>query len=134
MLVLQLQPFLGGGVHVTGIVTATTVKVGSAISITDGAVSATRFHGDGTNLTGIDAAPSTTAVASGSIANGATVALNIDGTVSEVAAVNVSLGSTTQFESGGAYNISAAYDGNETILVVYRETTSGNDIHYSWKS
>jgi len=44
----------GGGVHVTGIVTATTVKVGSAISITDGAVSATRFHGSGANLTGIE--------------------------------------------------------------------------------
>ena len=43
------------GIDVTGVVTATTVKVGSAISFTDGAVSATRFHGDGSNLTGIDA-------------------------------------------------------------------------------
>ena len=42
------------GIDVTGVVTATTVKVGSAISFTDGAVSATRFHGDGSNLTGID--------------------------------------------------------------------------------
>ena len=41
------------GIDVTGIVTATTVKVGSAVSITDGAVSATRFHGDGSQLTGI---------------------------------------------------------------------------------
>ena len=44
---------LGGGVHVTGVVTATTFKVGTAISITDGAVSATRFHGSGADLTGI---------------------------------------------------------------------------------
>ena len=41
---------LANGIHVTGIVT-----VGSATSITDGAISATRFHGDGSNLTGIDA-------------------------------------------------------------------------------
>ena len=44
---------LGGGVHVTGIVTATTVKVGTAVSITDGAVSATTYHGDGGNLTNV---------------------------------------------------------------------------------
>ena len=43
------------GIDVTGIVTATTVNVGSAISITDSAVSATRFHGDGSNLTGMSA-------------------------------------------------------------------------------
>ena len=41
------------GVTVTGFATATGYKVGSAISITDGAVSATRFHGDGSALTGI---------------------------------------------------------------------------------
>jgi len=41
------------GVTVTGIATATGFKVGAAISISDGAVSATRFHGDGGNLTGI---------------------------------------------------------------------------------
>ena len=28
-------------------------KVGSAISMTDNAISATRFHGDGSNLTGV---------------------------------------------------------------------------------
>ena len=39
---------LANGVNVTGIVT-----VGAATSITDGAISATRFHGDGSNLTGI---------------------------------------------------------------------------------
>ena len=43
------------GVNVTGIITANTVKVGSAVSFTDGAVSATRFHGDGSQLTGISA-------------------------------------------------------------------------------
>ena len=32
---------------------ATTFKAGTAISITDGAISATRFHGSGADLTGI---------------------------------------------------------------------------------
>ena len=47
--------FSDGSINTTGIVTATTIKVGTAISITDSAVSATRFHGDGSQLTGIDA-------------------------------------------------------------------------------
>jgi plastocyanin len=49
----------GGGVHVTGVATATGFKVGAAISISDGAVSATRFHGDGGSLTGISVGIST---------------------------------------------------------------------------
>ena len=44
-----------GGVVITGVATATGFKVGAAISVSDGAISATRFHGDGSNLTGIDA-------------------------------------------------------------------------------
>ena len=44
-----------GGVVITGFTTATGFKVGAAISISDSAISATRFHGDGSNLTGIDA-------------------------------------------------------------------------------
>jgi hypothetical protein len=47
--------FTSNGATITGIATATAFKVGAAISITDGAISATRFHGDGSNLTGIDA-------------------------------------------------------------------------------
>ena len=42
-----------GGAVVTGFATATGFKVGAAISITDGAISATRFHGSGADLTGI---------------------------------------------------------------------------------
>ena len=42
-----------GEVEVVGVVTATTIKAGAAISITDGAVAATRFHGSGADLTGI---------------------------------------------------------------------------------
>ena len=44
---------LSKGASSVGIITATGFKVGTAISATDGAVSATRFHGSGANLTGI---------------------------------------------------------------------------------
>ena len=42
-----------GEIDVLGVVTSTTFKAGTAISITDGAISATRFHGSGADLTGI---------------------------------------------------------------------------------
>ena len=42
-----------GNLNLAGIVTATTIKVGAAISMTDNAISATRFHGNGSQLTGI---------------------------------------------------------------------------------
>ena len=51
----EVARFNPSGVNKFGITTATGFKVGAAISISDGAVSATRFHGDGSNLTGIDA-------------------------------------------------------------------------------
>ena len=51
----EVARFNPSGVNVSGITTATGFKVGAAISISDGAVSATRFHGDGSALTGIDA-------------------------------------------------------------------------------
>ena len=41
------------GATVTGIVTATTVKVGTAVTINSGVVTATSFSGDGSNLTGL---------------------------------------------------------------------------------
>ena len=44
---------LSKGASSVGIITATGLKVGTAISATDGAVSATRFHGSGASLTGI---------------------------------------------------------------------------------
>ena len=48
-----LTTIKSGEIEVVGVLTATTIKAGSAISITDGAVSATRFHGDGGSLSGI---------------------------------------------------------------------------------
>ena len=51
----EVARFNPSGVNVSGITTATGFKVSIAISISDGAISATRFHGDGSALTGIDA-------------------------------------------------------------------------------
>ena len=48
-----LSTIKSGEIDVLGVVTATTFKAGTAISITDGAVSATRFHGSGADLTGV---------------------------------------------------------------------------------
>ena len=45
-----LTTIKSGEIEVTGIVTATTVKAGAAISITDGAVSATRIHASNINV------------------------------------------------------------------------------------
>ena len=74
-----------GEIEVVGVLTATTIKAGSAISITDGAVSATRFHGDGTNLTGIDVSPSIAATAVGSISDGQALIIQNDGSVTGIA-------------------------------------------------
>ena len=48
-----LSTIKSGEIDVLGVVTSTTFKAGTAISITDGAISATRFHGSGADLTGI---------------------------------------------------------------------------------
>jgi len=53
-----------GGIDAVGLaITTTTIKVGTAISITDGAIAATRFYGDGTGLSNTG---STLSAASGS--------------------------------------------------------------------
>ena len=52
-----LSTIKSGEIDVLGVVTATTFKAGAAISITDSAISATRFHGSGADLTNISATP-----------------------------------------------------------------------------
>ena len=52
-----LSTIKSGEIDVLGVVTATTFKAGAAISLTDSAISATRFHGSGADLTGITATP-----------------------------------------------------------------------------
>ena len=47
------SPSFPQGVRVTGVATATTIKVGTAITISSGVVTATSFSGDGSLLTGL---------------------------------------------------------------------------------
>ena len=48
-------------VDATGIITATSFRVGTAITISSGVVTATSYSGSGANLTGIEAGISTEA-------------------------------------------------------------------------
>ena len=104
----QVARFNPGGLNVTGITTATGFKVGAAISVTDGAVSATRFHGDGSNLTGIDAS---------SLKSGSDIKAQAVGTGVVVTGV---LTATTMSASN------AVFDGNVTVggTITYQDATS----------
>ena len=102
---------LGGGVHVTGVVTATS------------------FSGDGSALTGIEAGVANF-VASGTIPNGSTVVINSDGTVGIVtvtASSTIGLGSSAVFESASAGNMSATFDStNNKVVVAYSDGGNSN--------
>ena len=50
------SPSFPQGVRVSGVATATTIKVGTAVSISSGIVTATKFVGDGSDLTGVSSA------------------------------------------------------------------------------
>ncbi len=50
------SPSFPQGVRVTGVATATTIKVGTAVTISSGIVTATKFVGDGSDLTGVSSA------------------------------------------------------------------------------
>ena len=50
------SPSFPQGVRVTGVATATTIKVGTAVTISSGVVTATKFVGDGSDLTGVSSA------------------------------------------------------------------------------
>ena len=90
----------GGGLDVTGVITATS------------------YSGDGSSLSGVS--PSVSAVASGTLANGQTVILQSDGTVAGVASVSQSLGSAVVFESATTTHISATFDStNGKVVIAY---------------
>ena len=68
------------------------------------------------------------AVASGALASGDTVVVNANGTVSVVAGGSQSIGSETNFETGGRVeHLSAAYDANaQKVVIAYRDNTNSN--------
>ena len=94
----------GGGLDVTGVITATS------------------YSGDGSSLSGVS--PSVSGIASGTLANGQTVILQSDGTVTGIATTSQSLGSATVFESGNVTDrgIDAAFDtSNGKVVIVYKD-------------
>mgnify|MGYP003138200474 CR=1 FL=1 len=100
----------GGGVHVTGVVTATS------------------FSGDGSALTGIEAGVANF-VASGTIPNGSTVVINSDGTVGIVTlsvSTDPDVGNATVFESASVSSMSAAFDSTNNKVVIAYEDTGNN--------
>ena len=70
----------------------------------------------------------TSATASGTLPNGKPVVVNSDGTVSAVAGGSQSIGSETNFETGGRVeHLSAAYDTNaQKVVIAYRDNTNSN--------
>jgi hypothetical protein len=80
----------GGGLDVTGVITATS------------------FTGDGSSLSGVS--PSVSGIASGTLANGQTVILQTDGTVAGVGTTSESLGSIVSFDTGNTRRHNAVFD------------------------
>ena len=105
------------GIDVTGIVTATTIKVGTAISITDSAVSATRFHGDGSQLTGISA---------GTALSGST-----NNTVCTVTGSNAIQGEANLTFNGSALRVVANDGGADVNFAVRNTNASGYGAYIS---
>ena len=90
------------GFNVTGVVTATQVNVGTAVTISAGVVTATSFSGDGSSLTGIDASAlksggvvKVQANSSGAVISGVATATQITVGNSFIKDEAVGLGTTT---------------------------------------
>ena len=98
----------GGGLDVTGVITATS------------------YIGDGSSLSGVS--PSVSAVASGTLANGQTVILQTDGTVTGVASVSQSVGISSVYQTTESQDIQAVFDStNNRVVIAYAD--SGNNAY-----
>jgi hypothetical protein len=68
-----------------------------------------------------------TSATGGTIADGKAVIVNANGTVSTVSTSTESLGSLTQFESGGIIYVDITYDTtNDKVVIVYRDKGNSN--------
>jgi hypothetical protein len=68
-----------------------------------------------------------TSATGGTIADGSAVIVNANGTVSAVSTSSASLGSITQFESGGIVYVDITYDTtNDKVVIVYRDKGNSN--------
>ena len=104
-----------GGVVITGFTTATGFKVGTAISISDSAVSATRFHGDGSGLTGVASTDNI------QTATDATFLANVN-----VTGITTSTGGFVGALTGDVTGAAATFSGNVTIggTLTYQDVTN----------
>ena len=108
---------IGGGVHVTGVVTATS------------------FSGDGSSLTGVG--PQFTGIASGSIADGKPVVITDDGKVMAISGETAtdSTGGKVVFESGTVHSTNGhgnVYDPDENkVIIVYCNQGDSDKLEYA---
>jgi len=100
----------GGGLDVTGVITATS------------------YSGDGSSLSGVS--PSVSGIASGTLANGQTVILHSDGKVgfiTETALTTPIVGDPVVFEAASTTYMSAVYDSsNNKVVIAYVDSANSS--------
>ncbi|BCV00011.1 MAG: hypothetical protein CM15mV32_0060 [Caudoviricetes sp.] len=121
-----------GNLNLSGIVTATTIKVGAAISMTDNAISATRFHGDGSGLTGLSGVSVANQADNRLItATGTTDALNAESTLTyDGADLNISNNTPqlilTDTNSNNSFGRVRGNGGNLILSADHNNATAGS--------
>ena len=96
----------GGGLDVTGVITATS------------------YIGDGSTLSGVS--PSVSGIASGTLANGQTVILQTDGTVAGVASTAPTFTEVTFQSSNAVKHVNVAYVGSNKVVIAFEDQPSGS--------
>ena len=119
-----------GNAAFAGIVTFTTLKVGTAVTVSNGIVTATSYRGDGSQLSGIEASPQVTGTASGAISANQPCIANSDGTISPVTQTVVPTVTSkidTELSSDGTYRIQdTAWINSTKFIVLARKLNDSN--------
>ena len=117
---------------------AGTLKVGTAITASNGIVTATSYRGDGSQLTGIDPAPQITGTASGAIAADKSCIVNANGTISQVVQTIEPSTTTkvdTELSSNNTYRvIDVAWINDDNFIITGRKMNDSNKVRYIFGS
>ena len=117
---------------------AGTLKVGTAITASNGIVTATSYRGDGSQLTGIDPAPQITGTASGAIAADKSCIVNANGTISQVVQTIVPSTTTkvdTELSSNSTYIvIDTTWINDDNFIITGRKLNDSNRVRYIFGS
>ena len=117
---------------------AGTLKVGTAITASNGIVTATSYRGDGSQLTGIDPAQQITGTASGAIAADKSCIVNANGTISEVEQTIVPSTVTkvdTELSSNSTYIvIDTTWINDDNFIITGRKMNDSNRVRYIFGS